>query len=137
MNWGLFLALAGFLLPLSLALRLAVDCLDPGAALRRLRVAQLLLVAVPICGKMPGVVFALTGGERELGEAAEALMVTGWGFAQITVLVLAVAFAEWGSPNVSAGLGPGAPVAAAARTYRARHAAIVLICLLLAWVGAR
>lgn len=142
MNWGLFLALVGFLLPLAQGLRLGAAMMLAGMPLTRpvqaMRIMLILLLAVPISGKAPALLYALTGELGSISQLTETFMLTPWGFAHAALMVIAVIGIDLALPVVVAALDkvapPGRPLQ---RRYLARDAAIAVLLLMLAWAAAQ
>ncbi|MES2755593.1 MAG: hypothetical protein V4659_13135 [Pseudomonadota bacterium] len=142
MNWGLFLALIGFLLPVSLILRvgaqLAIAGLPFGHPIQTMRIILLLTIAWATLGKTPTAIYAVTGDFDALGRVTEAFMLTGWGIAQTALMLAAVVACDVFAPGIVGRLDPvPAHPAKPSKVYLRRDLGVFVICLLLAWIGQR
>lgn len=137
MNWGLFLGLESFLLPLSLAVRVGVTSWIAGDTMRmpaqKMRAILVAFLLAICCGKLPATIYALTGDFEALGHMTESFMVTPLGLAQMTLITAGVLFTDVVGPGIAARLDADAPTAATLP----RSLGIIGVCLLLGWMGAR
>lgn len=137
MNWGLFLGLVSFLLPLSLAVRVALNGVLAGEALRApvqlMRAVLVLFLGAIVAGKLPATIYAISGDFAALAHATESFMVTPLGLAQMGCITAGVLLADLAAPAITSRLDPDASVHSALL----RSCGIVGACLLLGWAGAR
>lgn len=142
MNWGLFLALNGFLLPLAIIIRFSLALVTAGLPLRRpiqaYRGVVVFLLAPPVLSKAPAMLFAISGNPNDLAAMVVEFMVTGWGIAHLGVIVAAVLAIDLATPSIEMKLSDTPPVEPISSSRNlVRDAAIVAIVSLLAWVGAQ
>ena len=137
MNWGLFLGLESFLLPLSLAVRMTLNGVlagePPRAPVQLMRLITVMFLGAIVAGKLPATIYAVTGDFAALGHVTEAFMVTPLGLTQIGCITAGVLTADVAGPAIATRLDGEV----AARSGAARSLGIVAACLLLGWAGAR
>lgn len=137
MNWGLFLGLESFLLPLSLAVRMSLNGILAGERLRApvqlMRVITVLFLGALIAGKLPATIYAVTGDFAALGHVTETFMVTPLGLTQMGCLTAGVLVADLAGPAIATRLDADAQT----RSALPRTMGIFCACLLLGWLGAR
>lgn len=135
MNWGLFLGLLSFLLPLSLAGRLVLFAIasraplsDDAQATRFVLFAFLLAIMVT---RLPVTMYAVRGDFQTLGRITEDFMLSPLGIAQMVCIVAGVFAAD------VFGIAERIDDGMAAGSMGYKSVGIILICLVLGWVGAR
>ena len=137
MNWGLFLGLESFLLPFSLALRIALNGLSSGEPLRMpLQLVRLILFAFLLAimaGKLPATVFAISGNFAALAHVTEGFMVSPLGLVQMALITAGVLGADLAGPAIAERLDEDEPPSSTV----VRSLGIIATCMLLGWAGAR
>jgi hypothetical protein len=128
-NWGLFLGLESFLLPLSLVLRVALTSpasdQEGDRSLRLDRLTIFCLALAIMAGKLPATIFAISGDFAALGRVTEGFMISPLGLLQMAAVTVGVLAADLFSRTGRAGAAVG------------RTVGIVAICLALGLVAAR
>ncbi|WP_425230223.1 hypothetical protein [Sphingomonas sp.] len=135
MNWGLFLGLESFLLPLSLALRVAFAGWTAGepfrAPVQLMRVILVTFLFAICCGKLPATIYAVSGNFAALGHVTEGFMVSPLGLGQMALITAGVVVCDVAGPGIAARMDASAPAGSAV----ARSLGIIGVCLLLGWAG--
>ena len=87
--------------------------------------------------RTPVMLYATTGHEELLGRVTEAFMVSGWGVTQLTLVVAAIGVCEWSAPRLISRIEGRPDEAPPPAAYFKRHAGLLAILLVLAWLGQR
>lgn len=142
MNLGLFAMLAGFLLPLTLVIRVSgMMAVERGRGfghpLTLMLATELLLAAVPVVALTPTAWLVISGKSMSDGALLLDFTATGWGVAKLGVNVAGVLLADASMPRLYDQLTREPhSVELPTRHYLLRDVGVLATCLLLACAAA-